>query len=72
MIIFTHFHSQLLYDITCGDSTSPVVSVVENWIQLIGAKIGVAIKYTKRIHTILVQRANYLKRQRKTLTGGAP
>ncbi len=71
-ITLLFLYSQLLYDITSSDCTSPGVPVVQRWILLLGTNIGVVINYTKRVHTYLVNRANYLKRQMKVLSGGAP
>lgn len=65
-------YSQFLYDITHNDGTSPAALIVKNWIKMIGSKVGIAIKYTQRVSTLLVNRANYLRRKMKTLSGGAP
>ncbi len=46
--------------------------VVQRWIRLISTKAGVVVNYTKRVHTYLVNCANYLKRQMEILKGGAP
>ena len=37
-----------------------------------GTKLGTVILYTRRLHTLLAIRANYLKRQQRLLTGGSP
>ena len=39
---------------------------------MIGSKVGIAIKYTQFVSTLLVNRANYLRRKMKTLSGGDP
>lgn len=31
-----------------------------------------AIRYTKRLHTVLVRRANYIKQRHRNLSGGVP
>lgn len=69
---FCSFNSQFLYDLTRNDSTSPSSAVVRCWLESIGSKLQTIIMYTERLHTLLVNRANYLKRQMRVLTGGSP
>lgn len=57
---------------TRNDSTNPCSTVVKRWIESIANKLGIVIVYTRRIHTLLANRANYLKRQQRVLTGGSP
>lgn len=40
--------------------------------ECIGKKFETVIVYCQRLHTLLVNRANYLKRKQRVLKGGAP
>ena len=56
---------------TRDDSTSPCSTVVRRWIDVIGDKLGIVVVYSHRLHTMLKNRANFLRRHFKQLTGGS-
>ena len=64
--------SQFFYELTCNDQTHPDTTVVEMWIKAIAQKFGNIVHYSKRLHQLLVNRAIYIKRENRILTGGAP
>ena len=66
------FHSQFIYELARAASTAPVPALVKEWVKKISVKIGVTVKYTNRLHTMLVRRANYVRQHFKKLKGGAP
>ena len=45
---------------------------MQKWIESIGKKLGIGLRYTQRLYDVLVNRANRLKWQHRNLTGGAP
>ena len=50
--------SHFIYELAKAASTAPVPAVVKKWVKK-SAKIGVTVKYTGWLHTVLVRRANY-------------
>ena len=68
----TFFPSKFLYDLTRNDGTNPISIIVWRWIEWIQQHLRISIRYTERLHTVLVKRANYLKKKVRSLTGGAP
>ena len=71
VLLLPYTFSQFFYELTKHESR-PDVTIVESWIKAIAKKLGIIVHYTKRLHDILVNRAVYVKRQNKVLTGGAP
>ena len=71
VLLLPYTFSQFFYKLTKHESC-PDVTIVESWIKAIAKKLGIIVHYTKRLHDILVNRAVYVKRQNKVLTGGAP
>ena len=63
--------SQFIYELTRSDSTSPSESVVSKWIRTTGSKLGVTIRHTTRLQTVLIFCANYLRGKLKKYTGSA-
>ena len=70
MIIAYNFYnySKFLHDLTRGDGASPTESVVRRWIEAIVDKICVTLRYTARLHKILL-RANHLRLKVKSFKG---
>lgn len=68
--LFLYF-SKFLYNLTRDDGTNPSRSVVQRWLTSIGTKRGAILGWT-RIHDVLVNRVNFLKRQQWILKSGAP
>ena len=66
------FHSQFIYELARAASTALVPALVKEWVKKISAKIGVTVKYTNQLHTVLVRCANYVHQHFKKLKGGAP
>ena len=64
---FSFHSSKFLYDITRSDSTNPAASVVRIWLEKLAKQIGVAFRYTERLHGVLVKRVSYLKMKMKNL-----
>ena len=46
--------------------------MVRIWLEKLEKQIGVAFRYTERLHGVLVKRVSYLKMKMKNLRGGAP
>ena len=63
--------SKLLYDITRNDKASATdPTIVEAWIRCLNEKLHGTIRYTKRLHSILVNRVAHLRHKVKGLKGG--
>ena len=46
--------------------------MVQTWIQKIGDKLGIVIRYSERLHRVLVNRANYIQRKVRQCWGSIP
>lgn len=60
--------SKLLYDITSNYGTS--AAIVQAWIRRLNEKIHGAIRYTERLHSVLVHRVAHLRHKLSGLKGG--
>ena len=65
-------HSQFIYELTRHEGTSPIVAVVQTWIQKISEKLNIMIRYSERLYGVLVNRANYIRRKVKQCAGSVP
>ena len=65
----TNTYSQLLFDITCRDSSSPPESTVRRWIDRINDNLMCCLIYSERLASILINRANNLRRKLKNQGG---
>ena len=65
----TNTYSQLLFDITCRDSSSPPESTVRRWIDRINENLKCCLTYSERLASILINRANNLRRKLKNQGG---
>ena len=65
-----HF-SKFLYELTRHDGHNPSESVLRRWIEAIASKLGVSLKDSEHIRTILIRRSNYLKGKVKAFIGSA-
>ena len=63
--------SKFLYDLTRHDGHNPSQSVLCKWIEALASKLGVSLKSSEHIRTVLIRRANYLKGKVKACTGSA-
>ena len=43
---------------------------VKGWLDALGKKLEVAINYTERLHSVIVSRANYVRRKLRSLKHG--
>jgi hypothetical protein len=68
---YFHHYSKFLYELTRSDGASPTQSVVSRWVKSIGSKLGITIKLTTRLQTVLINRANHLRGKVKKFSGSA-
>ena len=66
------FYSQFIYELTRQDGTSTLVATVQTWIQKIGDKLGIAIRYSERLYRVLVNRANHIRKKVRQCHGSIP
>lgn len=59
--MFVLFFSQLLYDLTGGDSNYPSESTVRGWIAKLNKAIHCGLRYTERLAKVLTNRANHVR-----------
>lgn len=71
LLSFPRICSKFLYELTRSDGHSPSESVIRRWIGAIASKLGVSLQYTDRMKTLLVRRANFLRRKVKSFKGSA-
>ena len=60
LLNFISLCSQFIYELTHLDAISPSEETVHAWLEAIGEKLGVAIRYTARLSRILVRRARHV------------
>ena len=51
-------------------SSSPTIETVKGWLDALGKKLEVAINYTERLYSVIVSRANYVRRKLRSLKHG--
>ncbi len=71
-LLLPMFCSTFMYELTKEDSTAPGSDVVKTWAEKIGAHVGVYLRYSQRLHQILVRQANYLRGHVRKCTGSIP
>ena len=53
-------YSKFLYDLTRCDGAAPGESVIRRWISAITSQLGVTLRHTEHLSTVLIRRANHL------------
>ena len=72
MYIYLLIYSRVLFDNTHKDSTRPPKARVEIWLENLRNAISVSLQYTEQLGSILVNRANHLRRKMRELKRGGP
>ena len=64
-------HSRFFHDLVKGCCSSPLESVVRQWLKAIGDLTGTHIAYSPEVYKMLINRANYINRlAKKRRVGG--
>ena len=59
-----------MYKLTQGFRTNPANEVVKEWVEKLSEKLQVGIKYTQRLHRVLVNRAWHICKKMRALKHG--
>ena len=68
IFFFVCVYSKFLHELT-RDGASPGESVIRRWISAITLQLGVTLRYTDHLSTILIRRANHLRWKVKSFKG---
>ena len=65
------FCSQVLYDVTVRNSTSPSEPTIREWISKLNDSLKTRLRYMQQLGKILVNRANFVRQKVKKMGGRA-